>query len=55
MCNEIQIADFPTLKIKECMVENSWDVELLVQLMGWNIWIKFYLMLGARKMNVSIW
>jgi hypothetical protein len=29
-----QISDLPFLKIKDCMVEHSWDVDLVVQLVG---------------------
>lgn len=57
ICNEIQIADFLTLKLKECMVENSWDLEFLVQLVGWEYSDKIFSHVGGMKdgSNILIW
>jgi hypothetical protein len=37
ICQKVQISNLLLLKIKDCMVEHNWDVDLVVQLVGQEI------------------
>jgi hypothetical protein len=57
ICQKVQISDLPLLKIKDCMVENSWDVDLAVKLVGQEIADDIFSQVDGTKpgMDRLIW
>jgi len=57
ICQKIQISDLPLLKIKDCMVDHSWDVDLVVQLVGQEVADDIFAQVDGTKpgMDRLIW
>jgi hypothetical protein len=57
ICQKVQIYDLPLLKIKDCMVEHSWDVDLVVQLVGQEVADDIFSQVDGTKpgMDRLIW
>jgi hypothetical protein len=57
ICQNVQISDLPFLKIKDCMVEHSWDVDLVVQLVSQEVADDIFSQIDGTKpgMDRLIW
>ncbi|GLT69679.1 hypothetical protein SLA2020_418130 [Shorea laevis] len=57
ICQNVQISYLPFLKIKDCMVEHSWNVDLVVQLVGQEVADDIFSRVDGTKtrMDMLIW
>ncbi|GLT71798.1 hypothetical protein SLA2020_437910 [Shorea laevis] len=57
ICQTVPISALPCLKIKDCMVEQSWDVDLVVQLVGQEVADEIFSRVDGTKtgMDRLIW